>query len=140
MKIVHHNKRLFTTVAEWFAFAKEQEQKGELEEAAFAYEKVISLAKLNEPAYNRLMIIYRKLKDYKKESAIIRKAINAFETSYNRQAGKSRGKKIAALSKTLMKLTGLADKKGKVLYDPEPLGRWKRRKAVVDKRLKKGSE
>lgn len=36
-----------------------------------------------------------------------------------------------------MKLTGLADKKGKLLFQKEPLARWNKRKTVVEKRLKR---
>lgn len=136
MKVAHHNKELESTAGEWMQTAMQHEQEGSLEKAAAAYEKAIKLSKHNEQAYNRLMIVYRKLKDYEKEATVIRKAIREFETLYNRVPAKSSGKKIEQLSKQLMKLTGLADKKGKLLYEPEPLGRWKKRKVVVDKRLK----
>jgi|SRR5688572_9747197 tetratricopeptide (TPR) repeat protein len=136
MKVAHHNKEFESTAGEWMQTAMQHEQEGSLEKAAGAYEKVIKLSKHNEQAYNRLMIVYRKLKDYEKEATVIRKAIREFETLYNRPV-KSSGKKVEQLSKQLMKLTGLADKKGKLLYQPEPLGKWKKREAVVEKRLKK---
>ena len=47
--------------------AKELEINGELEVAASLYEKVIKTDPHQETAYNRLMIILRKQKEYKKE-------------------------------------------------------------------------
>ena len=90
---------------------------------------------MNEYAYDRLMIIYRKNKEYKKEKAVIIKAIKAFEQFYKSTSKAPRSKKIILLSKAFMKSTGLADKKGKLLYQKEPLARWNKRKVVVEKKL-----
>jgi hypothetical protein len=35
-----------------------------------------------------------------------------------------------------MKSTGLADRKGKLVYQKEPLGKWNKRLLVVQKRIK----
>jgi tetratricopeptide (TPR) repeat protein len=118
------------------ALGKTHEEEGELSEAAEAYEKRIKLRPIDEKAYDRLMIVYRKLKEYKKELAIINAGITAFETTYNK-THKAPGKKVASLSQALLKATGLVDKKGESLYQPGPLARWKKRKLVVSKRLKK---
>lgn len=134
LKVAHHNSEGLTP-GERIVIAREYEQNGELEKAALVYEKVIRESKLNQDAYDRLMIIYRKLKEYSKEAAVIKKAIHAFEDLYDHDARKKPDKKVAALSKALNKMTGLADKKGQSLYDPEPLGKWKKRMKVVEKRL-----
>ena len=135
LKLAHHNKEGLTA-GERMTLAKEYEQGGELEKAALVYEKVVRESKVNEAAYDRLMIIYRKQKEYEKEAGVINKAIKEFETLYDHDARKNAGKKVAALSKALNKLTGLVDKKGNKLHDPEPIARWKKRKELVDKRLK----
>jgi tetratricopeptide (TPR) repeat protein len=138
MKIVHRNKELAAGDENWLAIAKEHEREGELAEAAAAYEKLVKKKPLNEPAYNRLMMLYRQLKEYKKELRIIKQAITAFENSYKR-AQKHPGKKIANLSVALAKSTGLMDRKGKSIYEPGPLARWRKRKMVVEKKVRSAS-
>ena len=138
MKVVHKNVDVKEEPGNWLGMTKELESQ-EPEKAAAAYEKAVKKNPLNEYAHDRLMIIYRKNKDYKKEKAVITKAIKAFEQFYKNASKVSRSKKIVSLSKAFMKLTGLADKKGKLLYQKEPLARWNKRKAVVEKRLKLAS-
>jgi tetratricopeptide (TPR) repeat protein len=136
MKIAHHNPGPAGR-EEWLANAKENEAKGDLEQAATAYQKIIKQDPLHEYSYNRLQIIYRKLKDYKKELAIINAGIKAFEIFFNKRRLPAGNNKISNLSKSLMRSVGLTDKKGNVLYEPDPIARWRKRKTTVEKRLKK---
>ena len=108
---------------------------GELEQAAALYEKVIKADPHRETAYNRLMIILRKQKEYKKELALINKGIKTFTDFYAPGLKKSFNKKVEQISRALLKSTGLADKKGVPLYQQEPIGRWTRRKQIVEKKL-----
>lgn len=124
---------------ELFTQAKEYEGSGEWKEAAALYEQVIKLHPLEEKAYDRLMIARRKLKEPKKELQIIKSAIDAFEALY-KKSKKTPDKKVIQISRALQKATGLLDKKGESLYRPEPIGRWLKRKAVVEKQLKKKKE
>lgn len=135
MKVVHKNIEAKEIPGSWLDKAKAFEQKSELEKAAASYEKTIRENPQNEYAYDRLMIIYRKAKEYKKERAIIVKAIKAFEEFYKKASKVSTSKKVVSLSKAFMQSTGLADKKGKLLYQKEPLTRWSKRKKVVEKKL-----
>ena len=114
--------------------AREAESEGNLEQAASLYEKIIQERPREEFAFDRLMIIYRKLKRYKDEVKIIDAGIKAFENLYKSKHSGSR--KIAEISSALLKSTGLADKKGNQLYEPEPMGKWKKRKALVEKKIK----
>lgn len=139
MKTLRKNKSHPTFDSDWLTIAEAHEHEGELAEAADAYEKLVKAYPLNEKAYNRLMMLYRQLKEYKKELKIVNTAINAFEESYAKKH-RSPGKKITQLSKALQKAAGLTDKKGKDVYEPEPLARWKKRKIIVMKRLKKDEE
>lgn len=136
MKVVHKNPDAKGEPGNWLDKAKAFEASADTEKAAAAYEKAIRENPLNEYAYDRLMIIYRKNKEYKKEKAVIVAAIKAFDQFYKNASKVSRSKKIVSLSKAFMKSTGLADNKGKILYQKEPLARWNKRKAVVEKRLK----
>jgi hypothetical protein len=99
------------------------------------YEDAIAKDPLAEKAYNRLMILYRKKKDYKNEMRIINAGIKAFSDFY--RSRKSGSKKVADISKKLNRAFGFTDKKGNAVYEPEPLPSWKKRKETVQKKLKK---
>lgn len=118
--------------------AREAETEGNLEEAAGFYEQLIKENRPDEFPFDRLMIIYRKLKQYKDELRIINKGIKVFEDFYTKPTGRKSQKqqKLTTLSNAFMKSAGLKDKKGNLVYVPEPLSRWMKRKAVVEKKLK----
>lgn len=124
---------------ELFAKAKENERSGKWKDAAVLYEKLIKLHPLEEKAYDRLMIAWRNLKEPKKELQTIKTGIETFEQLY-KKSKKNPDKKVIQISRALQKATGLLDKKGEFLYRPEPIGRWLKRKAVVEKHLKKKKE
>jgi tetratricopeptide (TPR) repeat protein len=123
------------SIKELIAEAKSGEENGQPEQAAELYEQALQQDKLNEYAANRLMIIYSKLKDQKKELQIIDTAIKAYEKFY--ASKKHTNKSIAAISDKLNKSFGLADKKGNALYTPEPIATWQKRKELLEKRKKK---
>lgn len=137
MKVVHKNPGVKDEAGNWLARAKELEAQGDLEKAAAAFEKAIKQNPLNEYAYDRLIIIYRKNKEYKKEKTVIVAGLKAFQQLYKGTTKLPASKKIISLSNALLKATGLADKKGKPLYEKEPLERWNKRMQVVLKKLKK---
>ena len=99
------------------------------------YIEVLQHDDLYIQAYDSLMKLYRQGKEYKKELAIINKAIKAYETYYRKHRPKH-SKTINELSEKLNKAFGLIDKKGIKTYHPEPIGKWQKRKAVVEKKLK----
>ncbi|WP_018615955.1 DUF2225 domain-containing protein [Segetibacter koreensis] len=113
---------------------KEAEGAQKLELAVEIYEKILKDDSLNTEAYDRLMIVYRKLKDYKNELAIVDRGIKAYQDYYNSKTSKST--KVIELSNKLAKSFGLIDKKGNTTYDPEPIGKWKKRRLGIEKRLK----
>ncbi len=86
------------------------------------------------PAYNALMKIYRQEKAYKKELAIMNAGIKVYEKYYNKHSGKHT-KEVDVLSARLNKSPGLVDKKGTKLYKPEPIGKWQKRKEIVNRKL-----
>ena len=114
--------------------ANEAEEKEDVSLAIKDYEKAIEQNPLAEKAYDRLMILYRKEKDYKNELRIITKGIKSFEDLY--KSKKSSSKKIGEISKKLNRSFGFTDKKGNTLYDPEPIAQWRKRKAIVQKKIK----
>lgn len=137
MRVAYKRGSKGKSIEELFHTAKELEQNGELQEAAKIYQQITQDEPANETAYARLMIIYRKEKDYKKELQIINSAIKSFDQQLLERKRTHPNKKVNELSLAFMKSTGLTDKKGNPLYLPEPLGNWNRRKAIVEKKLKK---
>jgi hypothetical protein len=115
--------------------AGEAEKNKDTGSAIKLYKEVLQHDDLYIQAYNRLMKLYRQSKEYKKELAIIIKAIKVYEAYYRRHRPKH-SKTISELSEKLNKAFGFIDKKGIKTYNPEPIGKWQKRKAVVEKKLK----
>jgi len=92
--------------------------------------------------YDRLMIYYRKQKEYKKELQLINRALKIFGDRIQQQASqiletaRSRAS-IKKLSAQFSRLSGLTDKKGNLKFLPEPLARWTKRKKTVEQKIKK---
>ena len=118
--------------------ARESESQGKLEDAAVRYEQLVKENSSDQLVFDRLIIIYRKLKLYKDELRIINKAIRVFEDLHKKPGRRKSEKqqKLSTLSEAFMKSAGLKDKKGNLVYIPEPISRWMKRRAVVEKKLK----
>ena len=134
MKVVHSNKRSLLSKHELLNEAKEAEAISDWKKAEAAYKEILHIDPHHEPAYNRLMIIYRKEKEPAKEFQLVKKAIKVFEEMYA-TASKTKDKKVSRLSHALLKAAGMVDVKGKPVYEPEPLAKWKRRKTILEKKL-----
>jgi tetratricopeptide (TPR) repeat protein len=132
--IVHIVKSLHDLLAD----AKLAEENDDIPEAVKLYERAVKQAPTDERAYNRLMILYRKEKDHDAELKIIDKGIDAFTKLYQAKSKKVVGndKEAVRLSNALIKSLGLKDKKGNDLVEHEPIATWKKRKAVVLKKIK----
>ena len=118
----------------WLDEANELE-KQDREEAIKEYKKIAAVYPLNEKAYDRLMILYRLQKMPKDELLWITKAIRTFEEKFKNATTKPSAK-VASISKYLIRSMGLADKKGKSYYLPQPIARWTRRKDLLEKKQK----
>ncbi|HET6993805.1 MAG TPA: hypothetical protein VFI06_02430 [Chitinophagaceae bacterium] len=136
MKVVHSKTKTHLSKAELFNEAKEAEASEDWKTAGAHYQEIIKIDPHNEAAYNRLMIVYRKQKEWNKELQLVKKAIAGWEDLYNRTA-KQRNSKLSRLSNSFLKVAGLADKKGKPLYQPGPLAKWKKRRATLEKKAGK---
>ena len=118
----------------------QQAHKAEAEQdfahAAELYEKEIKRHPLKTYAYDRLMIIYRKLKRYKDELQVVNRGIKAYENYFKTRSEKlmAKHKQLTRLSKALIKSTGLNGKNHE--YFPEPLNKWRKRKELLAKKLK----
>jgi tetratricopeptide (TPR) repeat protein len=136
MKVAHKKDNPAIEPSELLVAGAMHKKQGNLTAAADDYEKLLKQRPLLEKVYDRLMIIYRSQKEYKKELGLINAAIKTFESNYEKKK-KASGKKITQLSKALLKATGLSDKNGNNIYDFEPTARWKKRKVTVLNKLKK---
>jgi len=124
-----------TSIKDIIGKAQKLEKNKDNSSAIKLYIEVLQHDDLYIQAYDSLMKLYRQSKEYKKELAIINKAIKAYEVYYRKHRPKH-SKTINELSEKLNKAFGLVDKKGVKTYYPEPIGKWQKRKAVVEKRLK----
>lgn len=118
--------------------ARSQELEGKTNEAIKSYSLVISKDPLEANAYNRLMILYRKLKEYKKELAIIKQAIGAYEKDIkdDQLTWKKANTKSAKLSLNLAKSMGLLNDKGLPVYEEPQIMTWRKRMETVQKKIK----
>src|SRR5688572_18249710 len=119
---------------ELIKLAKVYEAEGELPQAAENYEQVLKQHPLEEQAYTRLMIIYRKLKEPKKELKVIIKGIDAFMAQHDKKMATYSGNdKVGKLSRALLK--SMSGKHKKAIDYPEPVPKWIKRKEVVEKKI-----
>lgn len=116
--------------------AKEFEKEDLAGKAITLYKRMIKMHYRRDLAFQRLMVIYRNLKEYKKEMEVIDEAIEAFSKIIF-QTKKVHNKKVELLSKKLTKLTGLADKKNEQIHQPQPIHGWQVRKKRLQKLVEK---
>lgn len=118
--------------------ARSQELEGKISDAIKIYSLVISKDPLQAMAYNRLMILYRKLKEYRKELAIIKQAIGAYEKDIkdDQLTWKKANSKSARLSLSLAKSMGLLNDKGLPVYEEPQILTWRKRMETVQKKIK----
>jgi tetratricopeptide (TPR) repeat protein len=133
MKAVHHKlAKKDIPLVQWLAETRLLE-KDEKEQAVREYKQIVLTYPGNENAYNRLMILFRQLKQTKNELYWINKAIDYFQKRFQKPAAPANSR-IAKISKSIAQATGLTDKKGNPLFQPEPIGRWQKRKASLLKK------
>ena len=124
------------SVSDLLSQAEEARKNNDNALAIKLYRQVLKIDSMQIPAYDALMKIYRKEKAYKKELGIINAGIKVYEKYYEKHSGKH-NKEVDALSAKLNRSLGLVDKKGTKVYNPQPIGRWQKRKETVNKKLEK---
>lgn len=134
MKVVHKSPWAGFTKKELLSAGRQAEAGEDWPTAADAYQEILKDDPLDEEAYTRLMIIFRKTKESEKELQVIKRAIDSFDKLYSRSPA---NRKLANLSEAFLRKTGLADKKGNPLYRPGPIPGWEKRKSLLEQKLKK---
>jgi len=117
--------------------ARQLEKEGKSADALKIYRALARRKPLNADAYNRMMVILRKQKKYNAELETIRQAIAAAETAIasSQQAFDDKDRDSAALSRKLATSLGLLNDEGLPVYEEPQLRAWRKREAVVEKRL-----
>ena len=120
-----------------FTDAQALEQKGEPEQAAALYEKLLKQSPSNLRIIQRLLVLFRKLNNAKKELQYIEAAIKIHEKKY--LPINVLDKKATTLSNQLNKLLGHTDKKGKPVFVAEEVLKLQlRRTRLLKKQMPKG--
>ncbi|HEV8286537.1 MAG TPA: hypothetical protein VGQ09_19645 [Chitinophagaceae bacterium] len=119
--------------------AKQAEKDGDVNKAIKLYEQNIKEDYADEFAFERLMIIYRKQKEYKDEMRVINRGIEVFEQTMKDHLTHSLsrhvdGKKLEQLSNAILKKTGF---KKDGFHFPDPIDKWIKRKEILEKKLEK---
>lgn len=117
-----------------FEQARLLEQQGDYKKAAAFYEKLLKQSSRKIKILERLLVVYRKLNDPKKEVRTIDSAIKIHEQQYPTK--ESADKKISTLSKQLNKILGHTDKKGKNMLVPPEISQLELRKTRLLKKQK----
>ena len=121
---------------EYIKQAKAAEQEGEEEEAITFYERAIKQKPLLEQPYARLMVLYRKKKQYEEELKVVNKALEVFTEHYDKKKKAFQGSaKVASLSKAILKVVGGSKAAMENRY-PQPIPKWTKRKKTVEKKIK----
>lgn len=117
-----------------------QAKEAEADEPAKAiklYRQAIKMEPHEALPYDRLMILYRRKKDYESELELVNKGIQAFEDFYKSRAEKLVSKHPSAgrLSSQLARALGQTGKKTQKQYLPQPVPKWIKRKETIERRL-----
>lgn len=121
--------------------AQATEEEGAGAAAAKLYHQVVKQDPVEARAYNRLMVYYRRQKNYRKEQEVIRQAI----AGYQRHAEESQQnwlrthQRTARLAKALVKSLGLVNRKGLASWESRQVAAWRKRLQVVKKRLQRAA-
>ena len=117
--------------------ARQLEKESKNAEALKIYRALTRRKHLNAEAFNRMMIILRKQKKYAAEMEVIQRAIATMEKAIaaSQQIISDRDPEAAALSRQLARSLGLLDDDGRPIYEEPQLRNWRKREAVVEKRL-----
>jgi len=116
------------------ADARALEQKQDYAAAATLYEKLLKQSPKSLPILQRLLVLYRKLGNVKKELYFINAAIKVHEQKYN--ISSKLDKKAASISNQLNKMLGHTDKKGKPVFVADEILKLELRKTRLLKKHK----
>ncbi|WP_148909365.1 tetratricopeptide repeat protein [Sphingobacterium allocomposti] len=115
--------------------AKRAEKDGKFEEAIQCYRSALKQDPLNIQAYSRLMVIFRKQKDYRSELKIINRAIENYQYVQTHHPGNRDPSSLKSATKELAQKLGLLDEKGAPVFQADHLSKWIKRAGTVQKKM-----
>src|ERR1051326_2333258 len=132
------NYKIALKIDERNKIAKEAEEDDDVNKAVRFYEQNIKEDYADKISFERLMIIYRKQKEYKEELRGIKRGIEVFQKNMKERVKHSLArhvsdKKLEQLSSAILKITG---QKKEEVHFPDPVDKWLKRKEIVEKKLK----
>jgi len=132
------NYKVALKIEERNKVAREAEEDGDVNKATRFYEQNIKEDYADKFAFERLMIIYRKEKEYKNELRVIKRGIEVFQQNFKDRvkhslARRVTDKKLEQLSNAIIKISG---QKKEEFHFPDPIDKWLKRKEIVEKKLK----
>ena len=118
--------------------AMQAEREEDVNKAIRFYEQNIREDHADKFAFERLMVIYRKDKEYKNELRVIKRGIEVFQKKFKERvkhslARRVSDKKLEQLSNAIIKISG---QKKEELHFPDPVDKWLKRKEIVEKKLR----
>jgi hypothetical protein len=121
-----------------FEKARALEQNDEPGQAIEIYQKLYNQLPADRRVIGRMLIIFRKLKAYKKELQLIDNTIKQTKESIlaNQRNWMKTHRKIASINVALGRSLKMLDAKGLPLYEEPFITGLKKRKALVKRRLK----
>ncbi|WP_343690054.1 hypothetical protein [Chitinophaga sp.] len=127
-----------TIDARLFEQARTLEQNDEPGQAITIYQRLHNQVPDDRRVISRMLVLYRKLKNYKKELQLIDSTIRQNKEAIlaNRNAWVKANKKIAKINLALGRSLKILDVKGLPLLEEPFISSLKKRKTVVRKRLK----
>ncbi|QIH33457.1 tetratricopeptide repeat protein [Sphingobacterium sp. DR205] len=113
------------------------EKEGKAKEAVKSYSAAIKRAPTYSAAYNRLMILFRRQKEYKKEIDLIGQALQSYEQEIadERQRWEKDHSGSADISLKLAKSMGLINEKGLPVHEEPQVLAWRKRLETARKKL-----
>jgi hypothetical protein len=118
--------------------AMQAEREEDVNKAIRFYEQNIREDHADKFAFERLMVIYRKDKEYKNELRVIKRGIEVFQKKFKERVKHSLARRVSdtkleQLSNAIIKISG---QKKEELHFPDPVDKWLKRKEVVEKKLR----
>lgn len=121
-----------------FIAARGLEATGEWGKALEAYESLHQSAPADTRVIRRLLVLYRKEKSYARELQLINNAIKHYQDTQAaaQKAWLRSHRKLASTNESLARSLQLLDAKGQPVYEDPFISGLRKRKLVVQKRLK----
>ena len=125
------------TIGEKISRADQLEKAGQLSDAAAIYQKLFNNDPASQQVIDRLLIIYRKLKDYKSELSVLDAAIAAYRQRQKNVKEKwiQSHPQAATVGRSMLRQLEKADNAVIGLGEDPAVARWMKRKDLVTSRL-----